>query len=66
MLEPIGSALSSLAQPTYWLAMGAALGLAIMAGVIPGVNSFLVMALAIPFIVLNIESPAIGLVIEGN
>lgn len=62
MLEPIGSALSYLAQPTYWLAMAAALGLAIMAGVIPGVNSFLVMALAIPFIVLNIESPAIGLV----
>ena len=34
-----------------------------MAGIIPGVNSFLVMALAIPVIFFKVEDPAIGLIL---
>lgn len=62
MLEPTLHAISYLSQPTYWFALSAALGLAALAGLIPGVNSTLVMAIAIPLILFEVEEPAIGLV----
>ena len=63
MLEPIGEAFGYLLTPGYWGAVFTAVGLAMMASVIPGVNSFLVMALAIAIIVFNVDDPAIGIVL---
>ena len=63
MLEPIGEAAGYLLTPGYWGAVFTAVGLAMMASVIPGVNSFLVMALAIAIIVFNVDDPAIGIVL---
>ena len=62
MAESIATAGSYLLQPTYWVALAAALAFAVLAGVMPGVNSSFVMALAIPLIVFEIDDPAIGLV----
>ena len=61
-MDAITTAAGFLAEPTYWLALFAVVGLAVIASAIPGMNAFLVMALAFPFIVLKIEEPAIGLV----
>jgi len=63
LLEPIGEAFGYLLTPGYWGAVFTAVGLAMMASVIPGVNSFLVMALAIAIIVFNVDDPAIGIVL---
>ena len=62
MAESIATAGSYLFQPTYWAGLAAALAFAVLAGVMPGVNSSFVMALAIPLIVFEIDDPAIGLV----
>ncbi|MEE8518756.1 MAG: tripartite tricarboxylate transporter permease, partial [Dehalococcoidia bacterium] len=61
-MEAISTAVGLMTGPTYWAAMFGAVGLALLASVIPGVNSFLVMGLAFPFILFQIEDPAIGLV----
>lgn len=63
MLEPIGEAAGYLQTPGYWGAVFTAVGLAMMASVIPGMNSFLVMAMAIAIIVFNVDDPAIGIVL---
>jgi TctA family transporter len=63
LLDPIGEAAAYLLTPGYWGAVFAAVALALMASVIPGVNSFLVMALAIAIIVFNVDDPAIGIVL---
>jgi len=63
LLEPIGEAAGYLQTPGYWGAVFTAVGLAMMASVIPGVNSFLVMAMAIAIIVFNVDDPAIGIVL---
>jgi putative tricarboxylic transport membrane protein len=63
VLEPIATAAAYLLEPGYWGALLAAVGLALLASVIPGVNSFLVMALAISIILLNIDDPALGIVL---
>jgi TctA family transporter len=63
LIEPIADALVYLVEPAYWGAVFAAVGLAAMASIVPGVNSFLVMALAIPIIFFKIDDPAIGLIL---
>ena len=55
-------ALGYLAQPLYWGVLLSVVGVAALASAIPGVNSFLVMALALSFILFRVEEPAIGLV----
>lgn len=54
-----GSYLGTLA---YWQALLAGVSLAIVTGLVPGVGSLLVMAILLPFIVFNIQDPAVALV----
>jgi TctA family transporter len=49
-------------DPLYWFAVFGAVMIAAITGIIPGASGILVMSLAIPFIVFEIEDPAIGLV----
>lgn len=60
-MDSLLSAASYLGASSYWLAVGTAIFLAAFASVIPGVSSILVMAIAIPVIVFNIDDPVIGL-----
>ncbi len=62
-MEAIATAAGFLAEPTYWAALLGVVLLSAMASAIPGMNAFLVMALAFPFILFEIEEPAIGLVV---
>lgn len=61
-MDTIATALGFLLQPTYWVAVLSVVALAAVASAIPGMNSFLVMALAFPFVLFEIDEPAIGLV----
>ncbi len=61
-MAAVAEALGYLAQPLYWGVLLSVVALAALASAIPGVNSFLVMALAFPFILFRVEEPAIGLV----
>jgi TctA family transporter len=63
LLEPIADALAYMLVPSYWGAVFAAVSLALMASVIPGVNATLVMALALSIVVFHVEDPAIGIVL---
>ena len=63
MLETLLSAVAYLASPSYWAALTMGVFLAVAVGLLPGISSPTVMALAIPFIVFNIEDPVIGLVL---
>ena len=60
-MDALLSAASYLTATSYWLAVATAILLAAAASVIPGVSSILVMAIAIPIIVFNIDDPIIGL-----
>ena len=59
-VDAITTAVGFLASPTYWVVVISVVGIAAVASAIPGMNSFLVMALAFPFILFEIEEPAIG------
>lgn len=61
-MDPILTALAFLLDPTYWVVMLSVVFLAALTSVIPGTNAFLVMALAFPLILFEVEDPAIGLV----
>ena len=61
-MDSIVEAAGFLAGSSYWLALFSAVGLAMLASVIPGMSSFMVMALAFPFILFQISDPAIGLI----
>lgn len=63
MLEPIADAAAYLLVPSYWGAVFAAVSLALMASVIPGVNAVLVMALAMAIVLFNVDDPAVGIVL---
>ena len=54
--------LSNLGRLEYWMAFSAAVVMAVLVGLIPGVSATLVMALSISFVVLNIDDPLIGIV----
>ena len=56
------TALGYLVDPLYWVVLLSVVLLAALASAIPGMNAFLVMALALPFIIFEVEEPAIGLV----
>lgn len=49
-------------QGDYWLAFAAGLIMAAITALVPGVSSLMLMALAIPFILINVQDPVIGLV----
>ncbi|MDE2838357.1 MAG: tripartite tricarboxylate transporter permease [Chloroflexota bacterium] len=61
-MESITTALGYLIDPVYWAVLLSVVLLAALASAIPGMNAFLVMALAFPFILFEVEEPAIGLV----
>ena len=62
-MEAIATAAGFLLEPTYWIALLSVVALSALASTIPGMNAFLVMALAFPFILFEIDEPAIGLVV---
>jgi TctA family transporter len=61
-VEELTQALARLGDPIYWAAVTGAVFVAGITGIIPGASGILVMSLSIPFIVFNIDDPAIGLV----
>jgi putative tricarboxylic transport membrane protein len=61
-MDGILAGLSWLGTSTYWLAFFAAVFMAAAAGLVPGLSATLLMALAVPFIVFNIQDPVIGIV----
>ena len=61
-MEAILTALGYLLDPVYWAVLLSVVALAALASAIPGMNAFLVMALAFPFILFEVDEPAIGLV----
>jgi putative tricarboxylic transport membrane protein len=56
------NAMPYFAQSDYWLAFWAGLLMAAITALVPGVSSLMLMALAIPFIIINVQDPVIGLV----
>ncbi len=63
-LTEIGQGIAYLGEPIYWIAVLAAVFVAAVSGIIPGVGGVIIMALSIPFIVdvFRGEQRAIGLV----
>lgn len=61
-MDGILSGLGHLASQQYWLAFFASVLMAAIAGLLPGISSSLLMALAVPFIVFTIHDPVIGIV----
>ena len=54
--------LAYLGNWVYWIAFGVAILTAVLVRLLPGVSSSLVLALAMPFIVANVEDALIGIV----
>lgn len=54
--------LAFLGTGAYWAAFLTAVAMAAVAGVLPGISAGLLMAIAIPFIVFNVQDPVIGIV----
>jgi hypothetical protein len=52
-----------LMTPMYWAALLIGVTLSIVVGMVPGVGSLLVMAILLPFLIFNIEDPAIAIVL---
>ena len=61
-VDGILAGLNWLATEQYWLAFLAAVAMAAVAGLMPGVSAGLLMALAVPFIVFTVHDPVIGIV----
>jgi TctA family transporter len=61
-MEGILAGLAWLGTSSYWLAFFAAVLMAAAAGLVPGLSATLLMAIAVPFIVFNIQDPVIGIV----
>ena len=55
------SALGFLGDPIYWFVLIAAVGLAGVAGLIPGIGTTTIAAIAIPLLVFNVADPVIAL-----
>src|SRR4051812_37646091 len=62
VLDPLTGALSYMETPQYWIAFGAAMLIATMLGLIPGIGATVMMSIALPIVVLGIDEPAIGIV----
>lgn len=52
-----------LANSGYWIALFIGMGLAALSGLVPGLGSPVVMAMALPFVVFTVNDPVIGLVL---
>ncbi len=63
MLDALMGALPHMGTAIYWFAFFVGIALASAVGLLPGVGSTIVMAVALPVIVLHIEDPAIGIVL---
>jgi putative tricarboxylic transport membrane protein len=61
-MDGIIAGLSFLGTETYWLAFFSASLMATAAGLLPGISTTLLLALAIPFIVFTVHDPVIGIV----
>lgn len=61
-MEGILAGLAWLGTSSFWLAFFAGVFMAAAAGLVPGLSATLLMALAVPFIVFNIQDPVIGIV----
>ncbi len=61
-MDGILSGLGMLGTQAYWLAFLAAVAMAAVAGLLPGVSASLLMALAVPFIVFTVQDPVLGIV----
>jgi TctA family transporter len=61
-MDGILAGLAFLGSSSYWIAFLTASAMAAVAGLLPGVSAGLLMALAIPFIVFNVQDPVIGIV----
>jgi len=62
MIDAWSGAMVTLGSAEYWVAILITMLLVIAVSIIPGVSSIVVMAIIIPFIVLQIEDPIIGIV----
>jgi TctA family transporter len=60
-MDQIFAGFGLLGSQAYWLAFLAAVSMAAVAGLLPGISASLLMALAVPFIVFNIQDPVIGI-----
>lgn len=61
-MDGILAGLAFLGSGSYWVAFLTAAAMAAVAGILPGISAGLLMALAIPFIVFNVQDPVIGIV----
>ncbi len=61
-MDGILAGIEFLGTGAYWAAFLTAVAMAAVAGLLPGVSSGLLMAIAIPFIVFNVQDPVIGIV----
>src|SRR5690242_14042774 len=61
-MDGVIAGLSFLGTQNYWLAFFAASLMAVVAGLLPGISTTLLLALAIPFIVFTVQDPVIGIV----
>jgi TctA family transporter/uncharacterized membrane protein YhdT len=55
--------LSYLGTTSYWYAFAFAVAITVPIALIPGISATLVMAITIPFIIISVEDPVIGIVI---
>ena len=62
MFEGLQNALPYFALAQYWVAFLYRPVDAVITALVPGVSSLVLLALAVPFIVFNIQDPVIGLV----
>lgn len=61
-MDGILAGLAMLGTEAYWLSFLAAIAMAALAGLVPGVSASLLMALAVPFIVFTVQDPVLGIV----
>jgi len=61
-MDGILAGLAWLGTASFWLAFLAGVLMAAAAGLVPGLSATLLMAIAVPFIVFNIQDPVIGIV----
>ncbi|MCI0888917.1 MAG: tripartite tricarboxylate transporter permease, partial [Chloroflexi bacterium] len=61
MLQGFIAGLSYLGNGDYWFGFFFALALAVPVSLIPGISATLVMAITIPFIVVSVSDPVVGL-----
>lgn len=61
-MDGLLAGLAFLGDSAYWFAFLTAVAMAAVAGLLPGISAGLLMAIAIPFIVFNVQDPVIGIV----